>query len=361
MHSEFDNLLDHIYEAAVLSDHWTHTLQRIANLANVPHALLASYRDGNFRDWVTTSDFIAQKTLEHAERFPDGIRTTRLLAARHPGFLRDIDVLTSEEIATNPLYTEFLYPNELGAGAATAIHCQTNDLFIVHVERSIQQGILTTNEISLLDNIRPHLARAILLSSHVQIQKAHATTRALEMLGLAAAAIGANGRSIAFNEKFQALIPNIFQDEMARFRMKDARANKLFDDAIISSLDTSNNKIIRSIPVKGIEDIPPMIVHIVPICGAARDLFTSTICIVFVVPIKLKEKRDTSAISDLFDLTPAEARLAALVAGGHTLRESASMLNISEENARTTSKKLFQKMGVNRQAELVKVFNMPFM
>jgi len=59
-------------------------------------------------------------------------------------------------------------------------------------------------------------------------------------------------------------------------------------------------------------------------------------------------------IARLFRLTRSEARLAAMLADGFTLAEAAIKLNLSESSVRTYSKKIFAKMGVGRQAELVR-------
>jgi DNA-binding CsgD family transcriptional regulator len=55
----------------------------------------------------------------------------------------------------------------------------------------------------------------------------------------------------------------------------------------------------------------------------------------------------------LFELTPAEANLVALLAAGHDLSEAADVLRITKESARTYLKHAFEKTGTHRQAELV--------
>lgn len=59
-------------------------------------------------------------------------------------------------------------------------------------------------------------------------------------------------------------------------------------------------------------------------------------------------------IAELFGLSLAEARLTALLCVGLTLREAATRIDITENSARTYSKLVFSKLGVSRQAELVR-------
>src|SRR5262245_49541326 len=55
----------------------------------------------------------------------------------------------------------------------------------------------------------------------------------------------------------------------------------------------------------------------------------------------------------LFGLSPAESRLAATLLNGLNLEAAACELKVSYETARTTLKRIFQKTGTDRQAELI--------
>lgn len=57
----------------------------------------------------------------------------------------------------------------------------------------------------------------------------------------------------------------------------------------------------------------------------------------------------------MFDLTAAEARVAALIVEGIPVAEAARRLNISIHTVRTQLKNIFAKTGVGRQNELVRV------
>lgn len=56
---------------------------------------------------------------------------------------------------------------------------------------------------------------------------------------------------------------------------------------------------------------------------------------------------------ELFAVTPAEARVVQKLALGHTLDESAELLKISLHTAKTHLARIFKKIGVKRQAELM--------
>ncbi|MBN7796662.1 helix-turn-helix transcriptional regulator [Parahaliea mediterranea] len=60
-------------------------------------------------------------------------------------------------------------------------------------------------------------------------------------------------------------------------------------------------------------------------------------------------------VSDLFGLTQAESRLALLLADGKSLVEISEELSISERTARNHSKNIYEKTGIKRQANLVRL------
>lgn len=64
---------------------------------------------------------------------------------------------------------------------------------------------------------------------------------------------------------------------------------------------------------------------------------------------------DDSFLSRLYGLTRAEARLAAALAGGHSINDYAEARGLSPNTVRTQLKQILAKTGTRRQAELVKL------
>lgn len=62
-----------------------------------------------------------------------------------------------------------------------------------------------------------------------------------------------------------------------------------------------------------------------------------------------------SLVATLFDLTPSEAQLATLLTQGYSLSEAAQHSGLTESTVRSYSKKIYAKLGVSRQTELVRL------
>ncbi|TIW77403.1 MAG: helix-turn-helix transcriptional regulator, partial [Mesorhizobium sp.] len=58
-------------------------------------------------------------------------------------------------------------------------------------------------------------------------------------------------------------------------------------------------------------------------------------------------------LAGLFDLTPAEARLASALSQGRTLTEAAASANITVKTGRTYLERIFAKTGTRQQSQLV--------
>ena len=71
----------------------------------------------------------------------------------------------------------------------------------------------------------------------------------------------------------------------------------------------------------------------------------------------LQPARDSSQalVAQLFGLTPQEARLALLLADGCTLAAAAEQMGVAEAAARSYSKRIYAKMGIKSQSDIVRL------
>ena len=76
---------------------------------------------------------------------------------------------------------------------------------------------------------------------------------------------------------------------------------------------------------------------------------------IFVAPAAAPAPAPSDALSALFDLTAAEARVFSKIAAGKTLAEAAGDLGVEASTAKTHLLRVFNKTGTHRQAELVKL------
>jgi DNA-binding CsgD family transcriptional regulator len=76
-------------------------------------------------------------------------------------------------------------------------------------------------------------------------------------------------------------------------------------------------------------------------------------CIVVITTVSRPQIASAEVIRDLFDLTPAEARVAHGIAAGKTVNDLAGEAGLALGTIRQQLKSVFSKTGVSRQADLV--------
>ena len=133
---------------------------------------------------------------------------------------------------------------------------------------------------------------------------------------------------LAANPLLTAMMPEVVQDRPSRLALTDAAADALLVAALDCLAVAAHDLAVRSIPLKGREGRPPVIIHLVPVRGAAHDIFAQAMAILVATPIVPKDVPTADIVQGLFDLTPAEARLAALIAAGHPPRKAALKLGV---------------------------------
>lgn len=348
-----DELVDRIYEAGAVPELWPNVLEALGELSRVAGTVLFAVRD-------ETAHWTASPGLEEMSRgyFEGGYpghddRTARLLAYDHPGFVTDLDVFSREEWEADPIRKEFFVPRGFGWGVATGIRVPTGDLLIFHGERRLEDGPVEREVVERLDLLRPHLARAALMSARIAFSRAQGAVAALEMVGIPAAVLGPRGAAIATNSMLEALTPTVVQSRPTRLGLAHQRADEMLTTALAAAEAGLHSGPVRSIPVPALDGKAAMVAHILPIRASAREVFTGAAAVLLMTPVTLRELPDAAVIQGLFDLTPAEARIARALGGGMTIGQIASSTGASAATVRNQVQAVFGKTGMHRQADLV--------
>jgi DNA-binding CsgD family transcriptional regulator len=346
-----EELVDRIYEAGAVPELWPAVLEDFGRLPGAMGAVLVAVRGRDIR-WISSDLPFDEFVRDHYASEGGQERTRRLLAARHAGFVTDFDVFTVEEIERDPLFRDFMIPRGGGSGVATAVFAPSGDTFVLHAECPYAAGPIAGDIVAQLDALRPHFARAALLSARLELKRVEAAARALEIVGLPAAVLGRNGRAMAGNSLFDGLVPGLFQDRHARLALVDAGADLLLSQAI-AELASAGDRTVRSIPVVARDEQPPTIVHVLPVRGAANDIFSNASALVVVTPVVPREVPTAKVIQGLFDLTPAEARIARAIGNGDSAADIATATGRAAQTVRGQLKAILAKTGLHRQSELV--------
>jgi DNA-binding CsgD family transcriptional regulator len=347
-------LIADIYQAAAVPETWPDVLHSLGDIARAPGAILLTAGPHDVR-WVASRGahddmlaFMEGRWYEHNTRQP------RLLAAQHAGFLRDVDIFPSlEAVQDDYLVREFFRPRGLGWGLGTVIPVPSGDMLIFSIDRLFSLGPVEQEAVAQLDLLRPHLARAALLSSRLGLQRAQMMANVLSSVGLPAAVLRQGGILLTANSEFENLLPLTIQDRSDRIALVDKTADKLLEEALARVSFENAETVINSIPLPAREGRLPLILHVLPIRGAAHDIFAQAASLLVVTAVNQSAVPTATVLQALFDLSPAEARVARHIAEAKSVEDVATTLGVSRETVRSQLKSVLAKTGVARQQELI--------
>ena len=276
-------------------------------------------------------------------------RVSRLLKrANYVGFLTDSDLHTQAELENLPMYTEFLNPRGCAAGAATLIQGGRDDAMVVAIEGfpSHQHSRAATR---FLNRLRPHLCRALMLSSEIETARQNSLLDAFNAVGTAIGLLDVNGSLRAASSEFQAHLGELIHDTPARLKLSDPSADARFVQAM-ENIENWGPGI--SIALRDEHKVGRAILNLVPATRDALQLFNHVAAFAVISRARNDLLPDANIISALFDLTPAEARIARAIAEGLTPSEIARRYNVSRETVRSQLKRVLLKTSTKRQSEL---------
>lgn len=285
------------------------------------------------------------------ERDADSHRRAKILNVRGEVAL-DRD-LTNGGDEDAPFFDEFL-PRFDGRWWAGIGFYSGPDLWSLTLHRSSRQGEFEQTERAILRQFSlrlnevgglAHLAGRVALS---------AVANSFDQIGKAVVAIDATGRFIHANAAAQRLLGASIHIARGKLSFRDRHAAAEYGKVIDRLRGLSPGKTLCAPPIVARrENAPPIVIRILPVDGEARSPFLCARALVLLSEIVAPAKSDWQAFSRAFGLTPAEARLAALLAVGESLEAAAEALGVTRETARSRVKSIFQKTDTHRQAALV--------
>ena len=181
-----------------------------------------------------------------------------------------------------------------------------------------------------------------------------AAAEALGLIGFPAAMLGSRGRPLAANRLFEDLMRGVTCDRGERLVFADRPTDTAFAAALLELGTSSRAGTVRSLPMRARGDRPPMILRLITLCAGGQDVLGASIILV-VTRLEPPAAPAAELLQGLFDLTPAEARVAREIGEGRTIDTIAETFGLSRETIRSQLKAVLGKAGVGRQADLVAI------
>ncbi len=227
-----NELIDRIHECAFAPESWPSVIGDLSRKVDAVGGALFIF--GPERTcWTTTpgSEQLVGSMVDEGW-MRRGKFLQRAQAMRHPGFLREYDVFSPEELDEEPLWRDWFRPRGLGWGAGTTVPLPTGECVYLALNRSFRRGPVETEFIQEVDVYRPHLARAIVVSARLQLERARAASETLALLGLPGLVLNDGGRVMAANALCEQRKDLLIWRAQDRVALTDGAASALLNQSI---------------------------------------------------------------------------------------------------------------------------------
>lgn len=360
-----DALLDALYFAPYEASGWQEFLNRMVNLSGSRSArILVMNKDANevFNGVQVNTDAKAHKAfVEHyvnlcpwrpgLENLPPG--------QFYSSFLDGI--CDQKTFYRSEFFNDWARELDIHHGASGTVWQHDGQTIQMFMQRTGGQGHFTRAETNAFNALAPHIRRALRLEAIMHQRNQQQDY--LEQQGRFSALLLLNVRGEVVYASDSAW--EMLQAEPAirlharKLRLQDKAGQDQLDKLLTVSFDSGN----AHAPVTG-GVVPvwrygrtPLLMQVMPLHPDADNnlMPVPAHAAIYLVDSEQETQIDLEKLASLLALTPAEARVAALVAQGEKPADIAASGNVSVHTVRSQIKSIFLKTEVTSQAQLTKL------
>ena len=364
----FEHLLASLHRAALDDAHWLPAARAINEAVGTRGHSLAfakgySPRDGELffarlcvgevrrDDWERTyiTDY-----WEHDERLP-------ILHAVPDGVLVPTDELyTTIEKKSSVFYNEMLRDLRGQHGLNVRLDAPGESQVLWVLTDPIEAEGWSSDQVELIEGLRPHIRH------YVSVRQALVDARALgvslhgllDNTGTGVIHLNRRGRVMEANDPARDILRErkaLFAPEgflRAVMPTENAALQRLLAAALPPFGDTGSG---GSMTARGTSSSTKLILHVSPVGAESRSRRTRRVAaLVLAVDPGNAVRLDPHLVAQALGLTPTESRLAIMLAAGHSVAEIAEATGRKKKTVHWHLQHIFRKLGLARQAELVR-------
>jgi DNA-binding CsgD family transcriptional regulator/PAS domain-containing protein len=357
-------VIGEVYDCAIDASRWEKILVEINHLMNAAYCVIHVARPGHLEPkLLATSPWdIAQLNRAAMEYGESGI----------PGLekMGDFDVdsaqstlsrISEVDFEKTAFFQNFAQPQNLRDGCMVNFVKTPQKMGVFSMITSANRDPISSSELEFLSLLSPHLRRAAMIGDLFDYQRLQIESmrRVIDHLQTAVIFVSADSKIRFCNQAAESMLSAAtpIHSQNGILQCKNQAMVESLADAIArtagSSLDLGRRGI--GIPISAMGQ-PAAVAFVLPI--TTSNLLPSiefAIAAVFISTQTSNLPLQQDVLSTLFDLTPAEARTMISIGSGSSVLQTAQEHQVSENTVKTHLNRIFGKVGVNRQGDLMKV------
>lgn len=355
-----NSLIPAIYDAPLAARPWTALLPQLRRATRASGLMLkfsAAASRGSEMVFAD-ADWDFDRSLEQYRRiyqYKDPVRYSNMSVG---GFYRFEDLIDRSSLCGTEFYKSFCEPLDIHHAFFFYIGQFDGVDAWLNGSRTSREEPFAACEMHTLRTLLPHLSRAARTYTRLEQQRVESTiySRTVSALGVGVVLLDTCGNIVGTNAQADEILDGPSPIRRLRGRLQVAgSAQREFAMALtrlasgpaaqVQALSASDdagrklNLVMRRADALAARDAIGTPAVVVYIGHKAQDLSSGMVMVV----------------ERTLGLSPAEARLALLLANGHAFDEIARRLRVTETTARTYCKRALAKTGAQRQAELARL------
>jgi len=351
------------YDGVLQPDAWQHGMDALRTRlrAGVFHGFTldssgapAPDSVGNLESFGLHAGHMAEYETHHAGNDPRLAATLRVAPG---GVMLDHEHFSAREAQSNPVYADWLVPLGLKHTAGVVVRMEGSATEIISFMRPRDAPHYAADDKRLLESLIPDIARASRLRARMLdlSRRASLGLAALDTLNQCIAVVDAQCRIDHTNAAMDRLlsVAGALRIRHSQLGCADSAAHEKLRNLVASACASLR----RAGAMALSESMQRLAVTVLPLqayhaWAAPRQVPMALV--VAVVPGGA-EGMNQAVVADMLGLSPAEARLALLLASGKTVKDFAVIQGCTWNTARAHLANLLGKSGCRRQAELVQL------
>ncbi|MGZ5837212.1 MAG: helix-turn-helix transcriptional regulator [Xanthobacteraceae bacterium] len=273
------------------------------------------------------------------------------------------DLVPYEEFRRGRFYREWARPHGWVDVASAVIEKSATSCTFLSVVRHEANGLVDDEMRRRMALVIPHVRRALLIGQTIHRKQTEAVCFSDVLDGLSSGMIlvDASGRIVHTNNAGNAILDagDFLRAVCGRLVASDLAINAALREILVAA-----NAGDAALGVKGIalpltaHDGERYVAHVLPLTSGARreaGLAYNAVAALFIRKASLEPFSPPEVIGEMYKLTPTELRVLLAIVDIGGVPEVAAALGVAVTTVKTHLSRLFEKTGVARQADLVKL------
>ena len=271
--------------------------------------------------------------------------------------------LGDDTVWDGPFVTEWANPAGIGDSASAVLIRSKHRMATIGLGTRIEHGPVSQAQLDILGMLTPHVRRALTISDLIDMKNLAADTfeRVLDSLQTGVVAVDARYRIRHANQVASEILASSDPLSICRGELVvtgSPSSTSILHEAISRAArdEVTLPGIGTGVPLR-FDDGRPAIGHVLPLRrGNVRPgVGRGVVAAIFIATPTDARLAPLDALSTLYGLTEAEARVLSRIAQGQNRGQAAASLELADSTVKSHLERIFSKTGTSAQPELVRL------